>query len=195
MIDVSTVFSGIAIIVSFVTLVSSTYLAVRQARLQNRANHIDVFVQLMNEFRDVTFHDKFRYVVSELQIDHPPELGLGIFELPEPARGIVVNIAYYFQNCAAFIGHGLLDEERIVAMLHVRFISVWRAIEPYVLAERQKNLTTGKYLLTSLERLATYAASKTEDQAVAIYKLPPTSGTVKPADTNDDPNVSQGSAK
>lgn len=170
MIDTSLALSAIALVVSVVALALSSYLAARQIRLLSQANHIGPFVQLMAEFRDAAFHERYRYVVQKFQIEYPPELGFGIFELPEPARSTVIDITYYFQNCAAFISFGLLDETRIMAMLHVRFISVWDAIRPYVLAERQKNPTAGKYLLTSLERFAAYAKSQTEEQAISILE-------------------------
>lgn len=102
--DVSLIISTMAGAASVAALVSSTFLTARQLKLSRQAAHIPTFFQLMEEFRDPRFHDRYQYVVSSLKDEHDPKLG--IFALPNPARSAVIDMVYFFQNAASFTAFG-----------------------------------------------------------------------------------------
>jgi hypothetical protein len=88
---------------------------------------------------------------------------LGISGLPVDVRADVLNVAYYYQTVAALIGIGIVDERRTLALLRIRFVKVWDAVEPFVRQERRANPHTGDQLLTILEFYAERARLLPDD--------------------------------
>jgi hypothetical protein len=165
----SVIISSIAVGVSLAALLSSWFLTTRQQRQARQAVHIPTFLQLMSEFRDPQFHDRYKYVVFELG-KHDPELR--VFDLPEEARTAVIDITYFIQNSVCFAAYGLLDEAKVMAFLHVRIYSVWEAIRPYIEVERRRNSTVGKYWLSRLELYAQHAREIPQKEALRKGFLP-----------------------
>jgi hypothetical protein len=60
------IFNIVAIVMSVVALTASTYIALQHRTLQERANFIPAYMQLLKEFRTVEFHDNYRYVTTRL---------------------------------------------------------------------------------------------------------------------------------
>lgn len=155
-----------AVVVSIAALGVSTLLTTKQVALAQRNVNLVGFLELMEEFRRSEFHTRYNYVTTRLRLDCVPTATLGIFDLPEPAYSTVIDIAYFFQNCASYAGYGLLDEEMVMAFVHLRLVAVWTAVEPYVIAERNNNPMTGRHFLGLLESYATKARSISSDEAM-----------------------------
>jgi hypothetical protein len=151
-VDTSTLLSLIAVIISLLAAASAVYFSHKQVSMLNSANHGVVLLKLIDEFRDREFHEKYSFVTKELQERYPPsELcsdghPRGLFDLDETVRGDVLNIAYYFQNWASLVHVELFTEKQLAYMLHVRIVNVWKAIEPYVAADRIKHPEMGNFL-------------------------------------------------
>ncbi len=140
-----------ALVLSALALGTSTWLAVRQALQQKRSRHLPAYLGLLSEFRSREFNDHYLYVCEKLA-QHDPSLGIS--RLPDEARDAVYDIAYYYQIFASLIRTGIVDEDASLAFIHGRVISVWDAISPYVIREREITDCTGHYLLQILEDFA-----------------------------------------
>ncbi|WP_040694355.1 DUF4760 domain-containing protein [Nocardia vinacea] len=142
--DAAILLGSIAIVVSVATMITSTLIGFKQARLARDANQIPAVIDLLTEFRTVKFHDNYMKIVTQLDRQNPT--GAGISDLPEDMREAVLDVGYYFQVLASLIALGILDEASTMAMLHYRFVTIWDAIAPYVMVERSKPYSDGHNL-------------------------------------------------
>lgn len=126
----------LAIILSVISLCVSGFIGIKQIDVSHRANHIPAVIELLAELRSLEFHDNYAYVTTKLGAEHDPSLGIS--ELPAPAKAAVLDIGYFFQIFACLVGFGVLDESKVIRVLRVRLIRTWKAIEPYVVVEREK---------------------------------------------------------
>jgi hypothetical protein len=152
--DTATLLGVAAIVVSLISLCTSAILTYRQIRLGRHANHADALLGLYTELRKPQFHAHYNYVVHQLGLDYRPDGG--IFGLPVHAQAAVVDVAYYYQNLANLMEFGLLDKTTVLPMIRTRIINLWLAIEPFVKAERQREVAAGP--ITFLMALERYAA-------------------------------------
>lgn len=166
--DDSTILGTVAIVVSVAAAIFSGWLAVRQALLMRQANHVPALVGLLSEFRSVEFNERFDYVCNRLQIDHDP-LG-GISGLPREAKEAVYDIGYYFQEFAILSVLDIVDQDVTIALLHRRFSSVWNAISPFVLRERELNSAAGPYVMGLLESFAAKSNDAGRDAATELIR-------------------------
>jgi hypothetical protein len=141
-----------AIALSVIALGISTWLAVRQALLSKRANHLPAYLHLLSEFRSREFNDHYLYVCEKLAGEHDSELGIS--GLPNNAREAVYDIAYYYQEFAILILTRIVDEDVVLAFFHWRIIRVWEAISPYVSREREISKASGDGVFGLLEEYA-----------------------------------------
>ena len=154
-VDGPLIVSIVALAVSAASLGISTFLALRQAALLKDSNLLPVTMELLAEFRNAEFHDRYRFVVEKLREEYEPELG--VFGFPEPARCAVLDIAYYFQTFAALEGFGIVYEPEMLrnlntkTVLNVRAIEVWECVGPYVLVERARSPGAESEMLTVLD--------------------------------------------
>ncbi|MFI0964180.1 hypothetical protein ACH4S8_22615 [Streptomyces sp. NPDC021080] len=139
--------TGLSAVALFVTLCS----AVSQAGLQRRSNQLPAYVDLLADFRSVEFHDRYWFVSRRLPVEYDPALGLS--GLPEDVRRQVYDIVYYYQNIAVLRLVDIVDDE-MTALLRSRVVSVWEAVAPFVLREREIMGAEGRQLLRGLEDLA-----------------------------------------
>jgi hypothetical protein len=151
-VDAPTLFSLTAIVVSLLAFAGATYFSRQQVSLLKSANNAAVLVKLLDEFRDHRFHDKLIFVATKLQAEYPPT-GLapdgqscGLFDLDESVRADVLDVAYYFHGWASLAHVGLISDRQLAFMLHVRFVNAWKAIAPYVIADRAKHPEMGTFL-------------------------------------------------
>ena len=115
------------------------------------------------------FHDEQQYVTDQLRREHDPSLG--VFGLPVDAKSALVSIAYYYQMFAVLISFEIFDEDRMIELLRIRSISVWVAIEPYVMAERERTTVTAPAFLALLEEFVDKAKDKTSQSVQDAFTL------------------------
>lgn len=148
-VDGSLIVGIVALAVSAVSLGVSTLLAVRQAALLKGSNLLPIAMELLAEFRNAEFHDRYRFVVETLKKEYDTKLGIS--GLPEPARCAVLDVLYYFQTFASLEGFGILRERQMLLNLNARIVEVWECAGPYVLAERARSPGAESSMLTVLE--------------------------------------------
>ncbi|MGI8330437.1 DUF4760 domain-containing protein [Actinomadura scrupuli] len=145
------IFNVVATVLSLAAFLSSTYIALEHRVLQKRANFIPAYMQVLDEFRTMEFHDNYRYVTTRLRVEHDPQLGIS--GLPEEARRAVYDIAYFYQGVGMLRLQQVLDDETLPTM-RVRTIRVWEAVAPYVERERELQGLGEIHLLRILEEFA-----------------------------------------
>jgi hypothetical protein len=139
-----------ALAASTVSLGVSTFLTLRQVALLKSSNLLPIILELLAEFRNAEFHDRYQYVVRKLKEEYEPKLGIS--GLPESARCAVLDVAYYFQTFASLEGFGILRERELLSLtLNTRIVEVWECLGPYVFAERARSLGAESLMLTVLE--------------------------------------------
>lgn len=151
------IFNVVATILSLAAFLSSTYIALEHRVLQKRANFIPAYMQVLDEFRTMEFHDNYRYVTTRLRAEHDPQLGIS--GLPDEARRAVYDIAYFYQGVGMLRLLEILDDE-ILPTMRVRTIRVWEAVRPYAERERELQGLTEVHLLRILEEFAKNAAER-----------------------------------
>jgi hypothetical protein len=149
--DESTVLNILAVVISISAVITSTWFGLRQLRIARQTNHIPALIDLLSEFRTVELHEQYAYVCGRLGEENSPELGLS--GLPPEAKKAVYSVAYFFQTFAGLCALGIIDEASAIVMVRGRAGRVWRAIEPFVLRERESPHVDAQ-LLTMLEAFA-----------------------------------------
>ena len=154
------VWNVVAVILACLALASSTVLAVEQARLSRRANHIPAHFDLAAQFRSLEFNDHYQFVTTRLAAECDPHGGIS--GLSDEARAAVYDVAGLIQGIASLRVLDILDD-RVLAVIKVRAVRVWESVAPFVLRERELQGTSGQYLWRLLEEFAADAAALPDD--------------------------------
>lgn len=137
-----------AVVISIAAVMISLLFGVRQVRLMRQANYVPAVVQLITEFRTTRLNDNFRYVCERLGQEHDP--ALGISGLPDDARTAVYDIVYYLSAFVTLSAFKIIRHETLLALFHHRIVAAWRAVEPFVVREREIG-PVGPHMLVLLE--------------------------------------------
>jgi hypothetical protein len=145
------VWNVLAIAIAAAALLTSSVLAMRQASLMFRANHIPIYIELFSQFRSLEFQDHCGFIIDRLAQENVAE-ETGISGLPDKARAAVYDVGWLFAEIATL---RLLDavDHRIDSMVQVRLPQVWKALAPFVYQER-KRLGTSNMFWRSFEKFA-----------------------------------------
>ena len=163
--DTSSTLSVVALAVSVFAVGLSTVLAIRQEAVQRNSNQLPLINELLGEFRRPEFHDRYKYVVERLPVEHSNELG--ITNLPDDARTAVLDMAYYFQTHASLAEFGISPDRRLLTNLDQRVLEIWTSIKPYVAVERLNSPGAQGTMLTVLER---YAAGLEKSRSTVAHR-------------------------
>jgi hypothetical protein len=149
------VWNVLAIAIAAAALLMSSVLAMRQASLMFRANHIPIYMELFSQFRSLEFQDHCHFIIDRLAQENVAE-ETGISGLPGEARAAVYDVGYLFIEIATL---RLLDavDHRLDSMVQIRLLQVWKVLAPFVYAERRR-LGTSSMFWRVLEEFAADAA-------------------------------------
>lgn len=130
------VWNVLAIAIAAAALLTSSVLAMRQASLMFRANHIPIYIELFSQFRSLEFQDHCSFIIDRLAQENAAE-ETGLSGLPDEARAAVYDVGWLFAEIATL---RLLDavDHRIDSMVQVRLLQVWKALAPFVYQERKR---------------------------------------------------------
>jgi hypothetical protein len=145
---------SITLLLSIVALAVSGFLASRQNMLQKLTNNAPALVDLLSQFRSSAVHEGFEFVCTELA-EYEPEKGLS--GLPPGVRYRVYDVCYFLQQFACMMIFDLIAEKEFTALLRARTVAVWKAVEPFIEAERVINPDTGPEFMSPLGAFATKA--------------------------------------
>jgi DNA-binding transcriptional ArsR family regulator len=123
-------------VVSLVSLLvagSAAFFAYKQVRAARDANALPVVLGLLGEF-EKTRAERY-FVVNDLG-RYPTELG--VWGLPDEAREKVLRVLHYIDHLGLLVHRNLADDEAIAGFVGGAVIALWKALAPYVEAEREK---------------------------------------------------------
>lgn len=136
--DRSLLLNLLALFISICAVAISMIFGMRQLAIARHANYIPALLDLLSEFRKVEFHEQYNFVCVRLREEYSPELGLS--GLPLEVKEIVYSVLYFFQTIAKLYALEVLGEEVAMGMVRRRVVTMWRAVEPYVIKERESPL-------------------------------------------------------
>src|ERR1700754_2497818 len=111
-----------ALIVAFVSVVTSAALALRSARLTNDSNNLAFAIDLLEPHRSGEFLRKEKNVWNKLD-GH--DTSRGFFELPEPMASDVAEVAYYYNTLGYVSEFGFVDRALVLLGIQYRVIRTW----------------------------------------------------------------------
>ena len=135
--DASTLLNIIALAVSFISLMASGLLAMRQTLMMSRANELPILVDLTRDFRSREFQQAQEYVLNKLESQHLPDAGRGISDLPRDAKEAASAVISFYITLGAYVAFGLADEKIVIQLFGYRADQAWNALERLILRERE----------------------------------------------------------
>jgi hypothetical protein len=130
------VWNVLAIAIAAAALLMSSIIAMRQASLMLRSNHLPVYMEIFSQERSVEFQDHYHYVINHLAQENVAEQ-TGISGLPYEARAAVYDVGGLYTQVATLRLLGIVDR-RIDSMMQVRPPRAWAALAPFVYEERRR---------------------------------------------------------
>lgn len=130
------VWNVLAIAIAAAALLMSSVLAMQQARLMLRANHIPVYMEIFSQIRSTEFQEHYRFVVNRLAQENVAE-ETGISGLPDEARAAVYDLGGLYTQVATLRLLGAIDR-RVDSMMQVRLVRAWKVLAPFVYEERRR---------------------------------------------------------
>jgi hypothetical protein len=162
------IFSATALVLSFVAILVSVISARRQSADARLANVIMFMNELGQTIRSQVFLNAQDYVLTQLSQFDP---SLGVYGLPEPAREYALRVGGFYQDLGVLVVNGVLDENLAVSLYYAGIKDVWRALEPYILGEREKRRLRGAGgMYGSFEHIAAYVESTPHEKVVQRFR-------------------------
>ncbi|MEV6192134.1 hypothetical protein AB0M19_06990 [Streptomyces sp. NPDC051920] len=144
----------VSLVVSLVAVLISVVSARQQASDTRRSNLLLFVSEMDKTSRSPAFLESKDWILNSLA-DHDP--ALGVTGLPRPAREHIYLVGGFYQQLGALVVTGVIDEDAAVAMHYHGIKVTWRALDPYVRAERERREAMGGGgFYGSFEHLAVY---------------------------------------
>ncbi|MEV0178429.1 hypothetical protein AB0I54_03850 [Streptomyces sp. NPDC050625] len=128
----------LALAISVLSLVVSSFVSARQLQLANNSNLLPVVVELFRETRQPDFSRAIEYIKSDLAREHSPEFGYR--RLPDEPLRHVRRVSLFYDDVGKLVAHGVVDERLIIGSYGPNIINMWNVLAPYIYRERE--LTT-----------------------------------------------------
>ncbi|MGW8880470.1 DUF4760 domain-containing protein [Streptomyces mirabilis] len=129
-------YNALSLVISLVALGLSGFFTLRQLRQARSTSHMTMLLEVaLHNIRDRDFQRDQQYVLTQLAQEHAAAVGMDA--LPEPARTVTRNVAFSYEYIGAMVALGMVDSGLALSVFHFRVKQVWRALEPYVRAERE----------------------------------------------------------
>lgn len=130
------VWNVLAIAIAAAALLISSVLAMQQASLMLRANHIPVYMEIFSQERSAEFQDHYLFVINRLAQENVAEQ-TGISGLPDEARAAVYDVGGLYTQVGTLRLLGIVDH-RVDSMMQVRPPRAWKVLAPFVYEERRR---------------------------------------------------------
>jgi hypothetical protein len=122
-----------ALAASFLALLTSSFLAVRQARIAHRANHVPVVLEIYRDIRSPQYRESEELLWNTLPGTSPDT---PFSQLPEPARSAAFDVCNFYQMLAYLVALRIISYEVAILPVHYRIDRTWAVVRPFVKAER-----------------------------------------------------------
>lgn len=124
-----------AVVISIVAVVASVVLGWRALTLTRHSNTMPVLIDLFREHRSERLAAARQFVYFDLPAC---DLSLGMDGLPEDKKGLVRDLAWYYDNLGALVAHGVIDIAPVSGYLGQSVLLNWEIMQPLIQAERKK---------------------------------------------------------
>ena len=150
----NTIFNVITLAFSLTAIIVSVMSARRQSADASLANIVMFLNETGQKLRSQDFLASQDYVLTQLSKFNP---SLGVYGLPEPARGHALQVGGFYQDLGVLVVSGVLDEDLAAAMYYAGIKDVWRALELFIFGEREIRHSRGAGgFYGSFEHIAAY---------------------------------------
>ncbi len=140
----------VAVCVSAIAVLITALFAIRQLRSAQTANHTLVAIELLTQVRSGDdFQAAEDFVINTLAAQYA-QPGLSVTDLPLEARRHVTRLALYYNGLGQMLAFAAVDPRLLMSTVSYRSRQAWRALEPYILAERARR---GETYLSHFEHL------------------------------------------
>jgi len=127
---------GIAsVVIAFGALAVSTFVSIRQVQQMSRQNVLPVVLDAFREARTKEWFQARDWVLDHLADECSADSGVS--RLPEPARGMVRSVGFFYDNLGVFVAYKVVTEDLVIGFFGVGLNQLWTVLEPYILRERQ----------------------------------------------------------
>ncbi|MEV6196255.1 hypothetical protein AB0M19_28105 [Streptomyces sp. NPDC051920] len=157
-----------ALALSFLALLISAATAYRQLTLMRGANILPIVLESFGETRTQEWTVCREYINERLATEHDPRGGL--VGLPEPIKHQVRKVAFFFDDLGKLVAHRVVDEDLILGAYGGSVLAMWRALAPYIAAQREID---GAGTAVYFEDLARRAHTRTGTEIYARIGLRP----------------------
>jgi len=124
-----------AVIISIVAVMTSVILGWRALTLTRHSNTMPVLIDLFREHRSERLANARQFVYFDL-----PEcdLSLGMDGLPDNKKGLVRDLAWFYDNLGTLVAHGVIDIEPVSGYLGQSVLLNWERMRQLIQVERKK---------------------------------------------------------
>jgi hypothetical protein len=160
----SALFNAAALGFSLAAVLVAVLSGRRQASDVRRSNLLLYMIDMGARRWTPGFIEARDFVMTRLS-EHDP--AVGISGLPTPARDCVFEVGGFYQDIGSLVVNGVVDEDFVIAMHYTGIKDIWRALEPYIYAEREHLRERGAgSLFGSFEHLAVYVETVPADEVI-----------------------------
>lgn len=124
-----------AVIISIIAVVATVILGWRTLILTRHSNTMPVLIDLFREHRSERLAAARQFVYFDLP---GCDLSLGMDGLPEEKKGLVRDLAWYYDNLGTLVAHGVIDIAPVSGYLGQSVLLNWEIMQPLIQAERKK---------------------------------------------------------
>lgn len=136
---ISNIVSLISVLVAIAAVWVATWQVRASAKSTERSNALPVLSEIFAEWRSTEFRQSIMYLLNEIP---GGVLDDGFESLPEEWREHAYKVCYFLDYLGILVVYGIMNEETIIGMMGTRIIQLWRAMEPYIMAERRYRIRT-----------------------------------------------------
>jgi hypothetical protein len=133
--ETSLTLSLASVVIAFGALALSTFVSIQQVRQISRQNLLPVVLDAFREARTAEWFQARDWIVEHLADECSPDSGVS--RLPQPARGMVGSVGFFYDNLGVFVAYKVLTEDVVIGFFGVGMNQLWTVMEPYILRERQ----------------------------------------------------------
>ncbi|GGK22584.1 hypothetical protein GCM10010124_13890 [Pilimelia terevasa] len=124
----------LSMMVSFLALVVSAVVALKQLRMLRHHNSLPIVVDMFQEFRSVEFR-RHVHALDDLWTGEPPE-ATGTRDLPDEAWQHFTIVAGFLNNVGLMAHQGVIDSAVVRSFMSRTVTKSWYRLAPYVRHER-----------------------------------------------------------
>ncbi|MFX0056458.1 MAG: DUF4760 domain-containing protein [Promethearchaeota archaeon] len=126
-------FASVSIVIASISVVIGLVLALLQLRDQNRTRQAQLFMEIYSQFSQSGFLD-FSLRLKEAFLEHKEDDNPDFWE---KNRGNALSVLSFYEGVGVLVKRKLVDINLVADLISGPCMSLWKAIEPWVLKSRE----------------------------------------------------------